>query len=491
MIYELANELKCATSASPSLIFVELSRAFTLSLPDKLNSGTRVTVQWSRNNADPTSFGLMQRSLQGNQPILSVTPVDNTGGAVSGTVSVLFNTPGQVLLSTIAQLSLSSGEKPNQLSAGKQLTVVPVLNAVNVPGTTTFRTTSTSTRGTTSPPKVPSNTLSATGTPIPIQPTSSLFTPKSSVGVSSALVAPSSTETAGSSPQSTPSRGEKPGPHRSTVIALAVILPLLIFLLVLFCIILRQRTSTRHRIDAFTAVWTRRPAARGTISSFGDVEAGWMAADRPLSQAVSESDADDQGAARSLPSPIARRQQKLQLMVERLSERNAALEREVDSLASASVLMHQPHFPGGLGLGPPPVYMESPESIKDEISTVNVPPLSGDPPNIQNEGAEAPSRPHGSEGQCRGIEAISLNLGLEDGYNGGLGLRKVNRSDLSVKCKICETSQDVSAVGVASNNSLMPYFKPYFRTTGNEVKVFAKMQYSCSNSSCERFAGAL
>ncbi|KAF7368313.1 hypothetical protein MVEN_00152600 [Mycena venus] len=391
------------------LIFVEVSRAaFTLSLPDKLDTGTPVTVQWSRNNADPTSFGLMQRSLQGNQPILSVTPVDNAEGAASGTVSVLFNTPGQVLLAVIAQLSLSSGEKPNQLAAGKQLTVVPGSNTLNVPDTdTTTTTTSTSTRETTLPPKAPSNTSPATVSPIQIQTTSSLthtdqststtqtptstatragvgvsslvapskssdgasiFVPQSSTfsvsespSISSALALPSSAETSRSPTQSA-TNTRKSGPNRSAVVALAVILPLLFLLLVLFCIIRRQRTSTRHRIDAFTAVWFRRSAARGTISSFGDVEAGWMAADRPVSEAVAELDITPGQGATTIQSPIARRQQKLQLMIERLSERNAALEREADSFASASALMHQPQFLDGLGLGPPPVYMESPES---------------------------------------------------------------------------------------------------------------------------------
>ncbi|KAJ7219878.1 hypothetical protein B0H12DRAFT_313563 [Mycena haematopus] len=398
------------------LIFVDLSRAFTLSLPNELDSGTRVIVQWSRSNADPNSFGLMQRSLEGNEPILSVTPVENAGGAASGTVSVLFNTPGQVILAGIAQLSLSSGETPNQLSAGKQLTVVPVSNAVNVPDTTT--TTSTSTRGTTLSSKGPSNTSPATDNSIQIQTTQSLtsadpLTPtptptrqtptstaggtgvvssplvtpsKSSVGTSvfvpqsspfsvtqsvsgsSTLVAPSSSaKTTDSFPQSA-TNATKSGLHHSTVIALAVILPLLSLLLVLFYVIHRQRTSTRFRIDAFTAVWSRRHPANfeGTISSFGDVEAGWAAADRPVHHAVLEPDPHVQGAVIPHPSPIARRQQKLQLMVERLSERNAALEREVDTLASAPMRVHQPDILDGLGLGPPPVY--TPESMEAPTS---------------------------------------------------------------------------------------------------------------------------
>ncbi|KAJ6549223.1 hypothetical protein DFH09DRAFT_1320214 [Mycena vulgaris] len=95
-----------------------------------------------------------------------------------------------VLLSAIAQLSLSSGEKPNQLSAGKQLTIVPVSNAVDVPDTTTIS--FTSTRGTTLPPKTPSNTSPATDSPIQIQTTPSLTSTDPSI---STTQTPTSTAT--------------------------------------------------------------------------------------------------------------------------------------------------------------------------------------------------------------------------------------------------------------------------------------------------------
>ena len=75
--------------------FVCPSRAdITIDFPNKIESGTSVTVKWARDDADPLSFGLMQRSLEGNNPILSVTAVTNDAGATSGIASVLFNTPG-------------------------------------------------------------------------------------------------------------------------------------------------------------------------------------------------------------------------------------------------------------------------------------------------------------------------------------------------------------------------------------------------------------
>ncbi|KAJ7103914.1 hypothetical protein C8R44DRAFT_808354 [Mycena epipterygia] len=73
---------------------IDCARAFTLSVPDKISTGTPVDVQWTRDSGDPTSFGLMQRSLEGNQPILSVTPVENSAGVTSGTVSMTFNIVG-------------------------------------------------------------------------------------------------------------------------------------------------------------------------------------------------------------------------------------------------------------------------------------------------------------------------------------------------------------------------------------------------------------
>ncbi|KAJ7779907.1 hypothetical protein B0H16DRAFT_728118 [Mycena metata] len=58
------------------LSFTLLSFAFTLSLPATIDTGAPVSVQWVRDIGDPTSFGLMQRGLQGGEGILSVTPRD-------------------------------------------------------------------------------------------------------------------------------------------------------------------------------------------------------------------------------------------------------------------------------------------------------------------------------------------------------------------------------------------------------------------------------
>ncbi|KAJ6535570.1 hypothetical protein B0H19DRAFT_1271312 [Mycena capillaripes] len=381
------------------LTLFRLARAVTLSLPDKFNSGTAVTVQWTRDTTDPISFGLMQRSLQGNQPILSVTPVPNEGGAKTGTTSVVFNTAGQVLLAVISQSSLSSGEKPNQLSAGKQLTVIPS-NAVVVipspPSSSTDRTTIASTTTSRSQPPVTvvsSLSIHATSpSPISNPSISTAIPPTSSAGPSFSLSVPSQGSAQASSSSfffsstttqsvvSTPSfpastsipsvvstsHAGKSGPPRGTVIALAVIFPLLFLALILFCIIRSQRTNTRHRIDQFTDIWTRarRASERATISSFGgnDLEAGWAAGDQPpVSNLFPGVEGQTRGNNLAIPVPVLRRQQKLQLMVEQLTERNAALEREVGSMASASV-MPPAHIFNGRADEPPPMYAESPES---------------------------------------------------------------------------------------------------------------------------------
>jgi hypothetical protein len=102
--FDSSSQLLSTVYQHSSLFFLmfSFSRAFTLSLPDKLNSGTLVTVQWSRDNGDPTSFGLMQRSLLGNQPVVSVTPVQNAAGDRSGTADVVFSTSGYVLTTSAA-----------------------------------------------------------------------------------------------------------------------------------------------------------------------------------------------------------------------------------------------------------------------------------------------------------------------------------------------------------------------------------------------------
>ncbi|KAJ7840857.1 hypothetical protein B0H14DRAFT_1054535 [Mycena olivaceomarginata] len=324
-----------------------LSHAFTLSLPDKLNSGTLVTVQWSRDNGDPTSFGLMQRSLLGNQPVLSVTPVQNAAGDRSGTADVVFSTSGQVLLAVIAQLSLSSGEKPNQLAAGKQLTVVPGSNLVDTTTTRTavlpkpLSTTTTPTTDSDSPTQISSTTTALVSAPPPTSstehstsslshsinlspsPTQSSFSPSSSPASSSVQSSFSSSSSPASS--STPAPSKSSPSRRHAVVALALTLPILfLLLLLLFCVVRAQRASMRHRIDQFTTIWTNRLSTRETISSFGnlDVEAGSMVSEHPAPE------------TRQVPFAV-RREQKLRMLVDEV-----AVEE------------------------PPPVYVESPGSKK-------------------------------------------------------------------------------------------------------------------------------
>ncbi|KAJ7662823.1 hypothetical protein DFH06DRAFT_1190901 [Mycena polygramma] len=378
------------------LIFslTSLSHAITLSLPDKFTSGTAVTVQWTRDGADPVSFGLMQRSLQGNQPILDVTAVENAPGASSGTVSVVFSTAGQVLLAAISQTSLTSGEKPNQLAAGKQLTVIPANAGVAIPSSTstsavkptvvppTVRSSSSVITVSSSPTQAAptvidppaSTTAQTTTSQTEVESSSVLVPPKATLGntirssTSSAIPAPSSSSPELTSPSPPPSASasapssplsgaplgstSKPAPRRG-LIALAVVLPLLFLIaLLLFCFVRqRSRNDTRTRIDQFTAIWTTRARRRATISSFGgndDREAGWRESEvsaSVLGRAGPDSLGVDNAPDMSgLPSPVARRQQKLQLMVEQLAERNAALERMAGSAE------------------PPPVYVESLES---------------------------------------------------------------------------------------------------------------------------------
>ncbi|KAJ7134057.1 hypothetical protein C8R43DRAFT_1133070 [Mycena crocata] len=306
---------------------IQISVAFTLSLPEKFDSGTLVTVQWTRDGADPPSFGLMQRSLQGNENVLSITPVE-TNGASSGSTEVAFNTPGQVLLSVVSQLSLSTGERPNQLSAGKQLTVVPSNNAaVQIPGTTTSSRTTvdsvptkttapattqttdgedsddTKTETSTSVLTIPSTTsktiIAATWEKTTKTTFASGFstlssarrtlTAASTTAVAqlsqSAVPASSSiqtTTTSSASPKISSAAASqglgKPGMTRN--IALAVVFPVL-FLVVIFCVVRYQRSATRDRVNRFRRRWMYR----ATISSFGgnDVESAMVSGHASIS----------------------------------------------------------------------------------------------------------------------------------------------------------------------------------------------------------------
>ncbi|KAJ7581558.1 hypothetical protein C8J56DRAFT_960359 [Mycena floridula] len=86
------------------LILASQSLAFRLQIPTStVISGVVVSVRWTLENGDPFSFGIMQRSLQDDQ-VKAVTPVENNNLDTTGTVDIVFNSVGQVLLAGIAQL---------------------------------------------------------------------------------------------------------------------------------------------------------------------------------------------------------------------------------------------------------------------------------------------------------------------------------------------------------------------------------------------------
>ncbi|KAJ7027099.1 hypothetical protein C8F04DRAFT_1399649, partial [Mycena alexandri] len=305
----------------------------------------------------------MQRSLQGNQPILSVTSVPNSGGASSGTATVVFETAGQVLLAVIQQQSLTSGETPNQLAAGRQITVIAVNNAPIVPissSTATIIVTPSTNSSPTTPTKTsvdaPQTTL--TGLKNENQPTTSK-SQSSTKAVSAAepsnrLQSPfASAPIIGSAPIPTPStssvfsapvKSSSPaapvahavsgGPHAG-VIAAVVLIPLLFLSLVVFCVVRRQRDSVRYRIDRFTAVWTqrRKASARDTISSFWNSNASEA---KFIGSRAPPSEADIEVGMLPVVRAVMEQEQTLQLMVDQLTQRNATLEREMELFASAS-----------------------------------------------------------------------------------------------------------------------------------------------------------
>ncbi|KAF8167050.1 hypothetical protein K438DRAFT_247688 [Mycena galopus ATCC 62051] len=278
----------------------------------------------------------------------------------------------QVLLTPIAQLSLSTGETPNQLNAGSQLTVIPVSDVeVTLPSTPTSRSRtqastsatqrliaqpstaqpSTATPGGSSRTALGASAASNTGFPrasssissFPQSLSSSVpASPSSASSTLSFTLSPGSTQSAPSFSESAVPRADhaKSGPPRGTIIAVAVVIPVVVLVAVLFCIIRTQRTSTQHRIDRFTEVWSRRRTTIGaaTISSFGtpataeeglNAESDWVATGQPVS--APETRRDD-AATSSMSAAI--QQQKLQFMVAELTARNAVLEQQASALSS-------------------------------------------------------------------------------------------------------------------------------------------------------------
>ncbi|KAJ7915922.1 hypothetical protein B0H13DRAFT_1871665 [Mycena leptocephala] len=103
--------------------FVAHSLSFSLAGPDTAQSGVSIEFTWTLDDGGPLSFGLMQRSLSGDAPILGIDGVTNSAGARTGTALVIFRTTGQIILSGVDQLSYNPAIQPQQFSPGKQLTI--------------------------------------------------------------------------------------------------------------------------------------------------------------------------------------------------------------------------------------------------------------------------------------------------------------------------------------------------------------------------------
>lgn len=85
--------MTCCVYSTLSL-FVAHSISFSLTGPDIAQSGVPIEFTWTLDAGEPLSFGLMQRSLAGDSPILGIDGVTNSAGARTGTASVIFWTAG-------------------------------------------------------------------------------------------------------------------------------------------------------------------------------------------------------------------------------------------------------------------------------------------------------------------------------------------------------------------------------------------------------------
>jgi hypothetical protein len=98
--------LTCGTY-SILLLCVAHSLSFSIIGPDTAPSGEPIEFTWARADGDPLSFGLMQRSLAGDAPILGIMGILNSAGATTGTVSVVFQTAGYVVFMLAVSTALN------------------------------------------------------------------------------------------------------------------------------------------------------------------------------------------------------------------------------------------------------------------------------------------------------------------------------------------------------------------------------------------------
>jgi hypothetical protein len=105
------------------------SESATVSVP--------ITVTWTLDDGDPSSFGLMEKDLD-DGTIGSVAAVD-AGSESSGFAELTFGKTGQFVIQGIQQQSLTMGETPFTIGgAPPQIGVVP-----DIPGGSDFQPTST------------------------------------------------------------------------------------------------------------------------------------------------------------------------------------------------------------------------------------------------------------------------------------------------------------------------------------------------------------
>ncbi|KAJ7209195.1 hypothetical protein GGX14DRAFT_453264, partial [Mycena pura] len=220
------------------------SAVVALSVPSQINSGSSVGVKWQRGNSDPVAFDLVQYSDDTfNVAILAITPVNNSASENTGTASVLFDTPGQVTLGAFAQNTVSFATLEN---IPRQLTIISDNSSVaaSAPHMNTAPT-----------PTPPATPITGASTTVQIETHSSI----SAVSTGSSSVIPTfgpqstNTTTGTTGALNAPQRGMS----RATVIAVAVLLPLLILvigILLYYCWRVRRYRDAPHRISKFTDV---------------------------------------------------------------------------------------------------------------------------------------------------------------------------------------------------------------------------------------------
>ncbi|KAJ7192821.1 hypothetical protein GGX14DRAFT_593861 [Mycena pura] len=250
---------------------------------ETIKKGTSVTVQWTRDDSDPVAFDLAQYQFEGTFPaILSTTPVTaSSASETSGAVSVSFDTPG-------VPIGKLNTPLPIPLSGQQKLTIASGTDGPDAGTTTATAPHVTPPTPTTSTPAVPMKTSnSITAGTLDTATDSAQGTQSYPVeGTSPTVASPQSTNANANSTTGTAAAPER-GMPRAAVIALAVILGVPLFALVLVSLLsywcMRRHWLTSHRIIDLLLAHVRRSAMESaspglnsgaTLPAAGDPEAG-------------------------------------------------------------------------------------------------------------------------------------------------------------------------------------------------------------------------